>query len=88
MVILREAGDAHEVLLLRRNGSLAGEWCQIAGAIEAGETAWQAALREVEEETGLRPSRFYSADIYEQFYEADREPSAWLRIQEAVAANG
>jgi len=55
-VIVREAGDAHQVLLLRRNGSLAGKGCQIAGAIEAGETAWQAALREVEVETGLRRS--------------------------------
>ncbi|MBP1870485.1 8-oxo-dGTP pyrophosphatase MutT (NUDIX family) [Ensifer adhaerens] len=55
-VIVREAGDVHQVLLLRRNGSLAGKGCQIAGAIEAGETAWQAALREVEVETGLRRS--------------------------------
>lgn len=80
VVMLREAGETHEVLLLRRNGTLAGEWCQIAGAIEAGETAWQAALREVEEETGLSPSRFYSADICEQFYEADRDAISLLPV--------
>ena len=28
----------HALLLLRRTRSLAGEWCQIAGAIEPGET--------------------------------------------------
>lgn len=80
VVILRETASTHEFLLLRRNGSLAGEWCQIAGAIEAGETAWQAALREVEEETGLTPIRFYSADICEQFYEADRDAISLLPV--------
>lgn len=73
MIVLREvAGDA-EVLLLRRNHTLIGEWCQIAGAIEEGETAWQAALRELKEETSLTPIRFYSGDINEAFYEADRD---------------
>ena len=72
--ICRGSGDAAEVLLLRRTGaSLAGEWCQVAGGIEAGETAWQAALREIREETGLVPDRFYSADVCEQYYDAERE---------------
>ncbi len=73
VIILREiAGDA-EILLLRRNHTLVGEWCQISGAIEDGETAWQAALREMQEETGLTPLRLYSGDICEEFYEADRD---------------
>ncbi|MBX8827121.1 NUDIX domain-containing protein [Ochrobactrum sp. SFR4] len=41
--------------------------------MEYGETAWQAALREVEEEIGLCLADLYSADICEQFYEADRD---------------
>ena len=53
VVVIRHAATGPEVLLLRRTRSLAGEWCQIAGAIEPGETAWQAALRETREETGL-----------------------------------
>lgn len=73
VVVLRTAGAGCEVLLLRRTRSLKGEWCQVAGAIELGETAWRAALREVEEETGLGLKRLYSADICEQFYEADRD---------------
>ncbi len=80
VVILRPAGSAFEFLLLRRTGTLAGTWCQVAGAIEAGETAWQAGLREVEEETGLHPDRFYSADICEQFYEADRNAISLLPV--------
>ena len=34
--------------------------------------AWQAALREIKEETGLIPSEFYSADILEQFYDIEK----------------
>lgn len=73
LVALRKTDTRHEVLLLRRTQSLAGEWCQIAGSLEEGETAWQGALRELFEETGLRPEALYSADICEQFYEAGRD---------------
>ena len=74
LFILRPRGDTFELLLMRRTGStLTGEWCQVAGGIELGETAWQAALREAEEETGLTLEMLYSADLCEQFYEAHRD---------------
>lgn len=73
VVLLRNTGPETEVLLMRRNRTLVGEWCQIAGGIEDGEKAWETALREVKEETGLDCDRLYSADICEQFYEADRD---------------
>jgi dihydroneopterin triphosphate diphosphatase len=61
------------MLLLRRsNPHLRDEWCHVAGGIEPGEAAWQAALREVREETGLEVHRLFSADYTEQFYEAKR----------------
>ena len=72
--LLRSTGSDSRVLMLRRTSViLGGEWCQVAGRIEAGERAWEAALREIREETGLVPDRFYSGDICEQFYEHDRE---------------
>ena len=77
VVAIRKTTRDHEVLLLRRTQSNAGEWCQIAGSIEPGETAWQAALREMREETALVPSRLYSADLCEQFYEIGTD-SIWL----------
>lgn len=80
VVVVRDNGSGHDVLLLRRTRSLAGEWCQIAGSIEPGETAWQAALRETKEETGLTLQRLYSADICEQFYEADRDAISLLPV--------
>lgn len=73
LVAIRSTPDGWQVLLLKRTQSLAGEWCQIAGKLEEGETAWQAALRELDEETALTPSALYSADICEQFYEAERD---------------
>lgn len=73
LVAVRKSEAGHEVLLLKRTQTLIGEWCQVAGSIEEGETAWQTALRELEEETGLQPNALYSADTCEQFYEADRD---------------
>lgn len=80
VVLLRRNAIGHEILLLRRNHTLVGEWCQIAGGIEDGEKAWEAALREAREETGLICDRLYSADICEQFYEADRDAIAMLPV--------
>ena len=80
VVLLRVVNGQPEVLLLRRNRTLVGEWCQIAGAIEDGEKAWETALREVKEETGLACHRLYSADICEQFYESDRDTISLLPV--------
>ena len=66
---LRQTGGQWQVLLMRRVGGLDGAWCQVAGKVEAGETASAAALRELKEETGLTPVILYSADTCEQFYE-------------------
>ena len=73
LVALRRTATRCDVLLLQRAQTLVGAWCQIAGSIEEGETGWQAAVRELAEETGLTPDTLYSADICEQFYEADRD---------------
>ena len=70
-------GDDAKFLLMRRTDKKSAFWAQVAGKIEDGETAWQAALREISEETSLTPDRFFSADICEQFYEIDRD-SIWI----------
>ncbi len=88
VILLRERDGNHEVLLMRRVQSLAGSWCQVAGGIEPGETAWQAALRETREETGLTLARLYSADICEQFYEADKDHISILPVFVGYPAPG
>jgi dATP pyrophosphohydrolase len=61
-------------LLLRRVGKhLNGNWQMVSGGIELGETAYHAALREIQEETNLIPDRFYSADAVESFYDISKD---------------
>jgi dATP pyrophosphohydrolase len=62
-------GRGRYLILRRSSRYLHGTWQQISGRVEAGETGWQAALREIREETGLVPDRLYSADQTEIFYE-------------------
>ena len=68
-----ERGRGKYLLLKRAGRRLCGQWQMVAGKIERGESAAQAALREVKEETGLVPERFYSADSVELFYAAGQD---------------
>ncbi|WP_328802750.1 NUDIX domain-containing protein [Paenibacillus sp. LX16] len=43
-------------------------WSYVGGRIEKGEKAWEAALREVHEETGITEVRLYSANQFEQYW--------------------
>jgi dihydroneopterin triphosphate diphosphatase len=63
-------GAAAEFLQLRRSPGeyLAGAWSTVRGKIEAGEKAWQAALRELREEAGIAPIEFYQLDTVDIFY--------------------
>jgi dATP pyrophosphohydrolase len=45
-------------------------WQGVAGKIEEGETSSEAAIRELEEETGLSPINMFVADHVSKFYEA------------------
>ena len=58
-------------LVLRRSTDriYAGQWRMIGGKIRDGETAWQTAAREVEEETGQRPGRLWTLPSVNAFYE-------------------
>ena len=60
-----------ELLLIRRSPhrSLAGVWQPVTGGIERGESVLQAAAREVREETGLTPLRWWALEHLATFYE-------------------
>ena len=46
-------------------------WQGVAGKIEDGETSWEAATRELKEETGLAPWKIFVADHVSKFYETN-----------------
>ena len=48
-------------------------WQGVAGKIESGEEAWEAAIRELKEETNLTPSKMFIADHVSSFYEKYRD---------------
>lgn len=57
------------MLLLKRATSVFRDiWCYIGGSIEEGETAWQSALREIKEETGITKVSLYISNKFDQFY--------------------
>jgi len=57
-------------LLMRRapENDFPGIWQPAAGKIRKGETAWVAALRELQEETGFTPLNFYALDHVSSYY--------------------
>jgi dihydroneopterin triphosphate diphosphatase len=68
----RVTDDQPEFLLLKRSKGriYQGQWRMIGGKVEEGEAYWQAALRELDEETGLVPLKFWTLPSINQFYEA------------------
>lgn len=69
--LLRAGSTGPEVLALRRapGGRCPGSWEAVHGHIEPGETPAAAARREIAEETGLVPGRFYNLSRVELFYQ-------------------
>lgn len=69
VVVLRGSGADIRMLLVQRDLSyLRGAWSYIAGHLEPSETGARAALRELHEETGLRPEVFHATSFCEQVY--------------------
>jgi len=62
-------------LLLKRSGGkiYQGQWRMIGGKVENGETYWQAAQRELKEETNLKPKKFWTVPTVNHFYETSSD---------------
>jgi 8-oxo-dGTP pyrophosphatase MutT (NUDIX family) len=86
--VLRGAGADLRCLVLRRGsaGRCPGSWETVHGHIEPGETPAQAAVRELEEETGATPLRLYNLSRMEAFYQHARDQVALIPVFAAFVA--
>ena len=83
------AGVPHYLLMQRSAGQLyEGVWQGVTGKIQPGETAWQAAIRELGEETGLRPLKMWTVDHVNFYYEAAHDRMNCIPVFGAELAAG
>ncbi|MDD5582783.1 MAG: NUDIX domain-containing protein [Candidatus Marinimicrobia bacterium] len=73
--IFRQTPEGLRFLIMKRSRGriYAGIYHCVHGKIKPGEKAWEAALREMKEETGLKPIRFWVADFTSSFYEPEED---------------
>lgn len=73
--VFRVKKEKTEFLLLKRSSGrlYPGIWQMVSGRIETGETAVQAAGRELLEETGLSPEKFWVVPKVNSFYTPDND---------------
>jgi len=71
--VFRKIGNSLEFLLLKRadNEKYSGVWQMVTGAIE-NEIAYQTAIREIKEETGLSPIKFWVVPNINSFYSPEK----------------
>ena len=75
--------DGRDVLLVHRAPSHGGYWHVVAGGVELGETAAQAAARELHEETGLAATVSGGVEVTEYAYAVTGEPAEQGSLDEA-----
>ncbi len=73
--IFRERNVEIEFLLLKRSPEqyYPNIWQMVSGKIKENETAYNAALREIKEETSLTPEKFWVAPTVNSFYAPDKD---------------
>lgn len=68
--IIREIDGKVEFLLLKRSSHqwFPNLWQMVSGKIKEGEKAYESALREIQEETGLKPEKLWVVPNISSFY--------------------
>ena len=72
--VIRQTDDGPQLLQLRRvpdDDAFPSTWQTIYGHVQAGEHAADAARRELHEETGFTPARFFQVEFIETIYARD-----------------
>ncbi len=84
--IFRETERGLQFLLLRRSETeiYPGLWQMVSGKIDEGEKAYEAALREIKEETNLVPKKFWTAPNINSFYYPEGDYISMLPVFAAL----
>jgi dihydroneopterin triphosphate diphosphatase len=84
--IFRIVNDRMEFLLLKRaeNEKYPGIWQMVTGSIEDNEKAFEAALREINEETSLTPLNFWVVPNINSFYWTEKDVISTIPVFAAL----
>ncbi|MHB9041404.1 MAG: NUDIX hydrolase, partial [Melioribacteraceae bacterium] len=63
-----------------------GLWQMVSGSIDANEIAYQTALREIKEETGLTPEKFWIVPNVNSFYSSSQDEICMIPVFAALVA--
>lgn len=87
--IFRKKKKGIELLLLKRGEKeiYGGLWQMVTGKIRKGEKAYKAALREIREETGIIPKRFWVVPNVNSFYSHEKNYISLLPVFAAEVEN-
>jgi len=87
--IFRKKGNDIEFLLLKRAETeiYPGLWQMVSGSIDANEIAYQTALREIKEETGLTPEKFWIVPNVNSFYSSSQDEICMIPVFAALVAD-
>jgi len=88
--IVRYFGSEVRTLALQRseNEIYPHVWQPVTGKIRQGETAVQAALRELREETGLEPEKLFAAPNVNSYYSPEKDEIVLIPVFLAVCQGG
>lgn len=87
--IFRLVGKELEFLLLKRseNEIYPGLWQMVTGSIDDNEKAYQTAIREIKEETGLTPVKFWVVPNVNSFYSPKQNEICMVPVFAALVAD-
>ncbi len=87
--VFRKHNNEIEFLLLKRSESenYGGIWQMITGSIDENEKAFDTAIREIKEETGLTPQKLWVVPNVNSFYSPDKDQLIMIPVFAALVNN-
>ncbi|MDQ7818479.1 MAG: NUDIX domain-containing protein [Melioribacteraceae bacterium] len=87
--VFRKVENDLEFLLLKRgdNENYPGIWQMVTGAIDEDEKAFDTALREIKEETGLQPQKLWVVPTVNSFYSPEKDMIIMIPVFAALVNN-